>query len=255
MSRFGRLCTTQLSGTQTRVNGQRATQIQAHVLAAIEKRLEHGESAPSYRDLCKEFGWSSTGTARDHLRALARKGYINLSFPGHRQIKLRTERPFTARVPLIGRVEAGTPILADENIEGELPVPMEWASRGTNFALRVNGDSMIDAGIQKGNYLVVRQQRDADHGDIVVAAIESETTVKRLWRSGRRVELRPENPLYRPIKVQNNSSMIQGVVVGLMREYGWRGSRFLHSVENSGFSRSRKRLRPTSVRSRKLKVD
>ena len=225
------------------MNSQRPTQIQAKVLAAIEQRLEHRDSAPSYRDLCKEFGWSSTGTVRDHLRALARKGYIDLSGPGHRQVKLRVERPLITRVPLVGRVAAGTPILAEENIEGYLPVPMEWTSHGTNFALRVHGNSMIDAGIQEGDYVVVRQQVDAKHGDIVVAAIEGETTLKRLWRSSRYVVLRPENPRYSPIKVQTASSMIQGVVVGLMRTYvhGWPW--VSQPVNNSGVSRVRKRMR------------
>jgi len=182
-------------------------------------------------------------TVRDHLRALARKGHIDLSGPGHRQIKLRTERPLTARVPLVGHVEAGRPILADENVEGQLPVPMEWASRGTNFALRVQGDSMTGVGIQEGDYVVVRQQPDADHGDIVVATIQSETTLKRLWRSGRIVELRPENPRYRPIKLQSDSSMIQGVVVGLIRTYGWREPRVLQPVNGSSIYRPRKRCR------------
>src|SRR5579883_31219 len=219
------------------MNARRPTHIQGNVLAAIERRLERGESAPSYRELCKEFGWSSTGTVRDHLRALARKGYIDLSGSAHRQIKLRTERPLTACVPLIGHVEAGRPILADENIEGQFPVPMEWATHGTNFALRVHGDSMTGAGIQEGDYVVVRQQSDADHGDIVVAAIHGETTLKRLWRSGRCVELRPENPRYPSVKVQRDSSMIQGVVVGLIRTYGRRQPQGFHSVRGSKISK------------------
>jgi repressor LexA len=219
------------------VNAQRPTEIQASLLSAIERRLERGESVPTYRELCKQFGWSSTATVRDHLRALARKGYIDLSGPGHRQIKLRTERPLTARVPLIGHVEAGRPILAEENIEGQLPVPMEWVNRGSNFALRVHGDSMAGAGIQEGDYVVVRQQPDADHGDIVVATIQGDTTLKRFWRSGKRVELRPENPRYQPIKVQGDLSMIQGVIVGLMRSYSLHGSRISHSVRNSGNDR------------------
>ena len=206
----------------------RLTRIQANILAAIERRLDSGESAPSYRELREQFGWSSTGTVRDHLQALARKGYIELSGPSHRHVKLRREHPRTSRIPVVGRVAAGVPILAEENIEGHLPVPEEWAGRGASFALRVNGDSMIDAGIREGDYVVVRQRVSADNGDIVVAEIAGETTLKRFWRSGRTVVLKPENARYEPIEVRTDSSAIQGVVVGLMRNYdhgkrsGWR---------------------------------
>jgi repressor LexA len=198
----------------------RLTRKQSKILAAIERRLDAGESAPSYRELRDEFGWSSTGTVRDHLQALARKGYIELSGPSHRCLKLRTERPRSSRVPVVGRVAAGVPILAEENIEGHLPVPEEWIDRGTSFALRVNGESMIDAGIRQGDYVVVRARAIADNGDIVVAEISGETTLKRLWRSGRRVVLKPENASYKPIEVRTESSAIRGVVVGLIRDYG-----------------------------------
>jgi repressor LexA len=110
--------------------------------------------------------------------------------------------------------------LAEENIEGHLLVPEEWVDRGTSFALRVNGESMIDAGIRQGDYVVVRARVSAENGDIVVAEISGETTLKRLWRSGRRVVLKPENARYKPIEVRTESSAIQGVVVGLIRDYG-----------------------------------
>jgi repressor LexA len=216
---------------------------QANILAAIERRLDAGESAPSYRELRDEFGWSSTGTVRDHLQALARKGYIELSGSSHRRVKLRRERPRISRIPVLGRVAAGLPTFAEENIEGHLPVPEEWKQRGAAFALRVNGDSMIDAGIRQGDYVVVRPRVSADSGDIVVAEMDGETTLKRFWRSGRRVVLKPENTRYKPIEVRTDSSAIQGVVVALLRDYG-HGKRFGWldpANEDSNSSRGRKR--------------
>jgi repressor LexA len=179
--------------------------------------VDQGEPAPTYRELCAEFGWASTGTIRDHLRALVRKGHVELTGK-HRQIRLRNERAAIARVPLVGRVVAGVPVISDENIEQRIPVPAAWATRGTFFALRVAGDSMRGAGILQGDQVVVRQQSVAADRDIVVATIEGETTIKRLRLRGRRVMLVPENPRYRSIEVRAEEAIIQGVVVGLMRE-------------------------------------
>lgn len=198
----------------------RLTLIQARILAAIRRRADRGEPVPTYRDLCAEFGWSSTGTARDHLQALARKGYLELSGGrAHRQIRLREEPLAVIRVPVVGRVVAGSPITAEENVEGRIPVPAEWAGRGAHFALRVTGDSMKDAGILDGDHVIVRQQASAEDGDIVVATLEGETTLKRLRRRGRLVSLVAENPCYRPIEVRTDAAVIHGVVVGLLRGY------------------------------------
>src|ERR1700682_2274994 len=111
------------------------TTIQRRVLEALRRRADRGESAPTYRELCAEFKWASTGTVRDHLRALVRKGYLELA-GGHRQLRLREEHPLVARVPLVGRVVAGIPVISDENIEHRIPVPAAWTRRGTFFAVR-----------------------------------------------------------------------------------------------------------------------
>jgi repressor LexA len=198
----------------------RLTRIQAQVLAAIRRRLDEGAPAPTYRDLCAEFGWASTGTARDHLRVLERKGYLEL--PGgraHRQVRLTEESQPMARVPLVGRVVAGIPIIADKNVEARIPVPAEWIGRSAHFALLVSGDSMKDAGILDGDCVVVRHQTTADDGEIIVVTLDGETTLKRLRRRGRRVTLMAENTRYRPIEVQTDTAVIQGVVVGLLRAY------------------------------------
>lgn len=194
------------------------TTIQRRVLDALRRRADQAEPAPTYRDLCVEFGWRSTGTVRDHLRALAHKGYVELTGK-HRQVRLREERPNISRVPLVGRVAAGFPVVSDENIEQRIAVPAAWTRQGSFFALDVIGDSMRDAGILEGDQVVVRQRSVASDGDVVVATMEGETTIKRLRRHEGRVVLVPENTRYPLIEVRAEEAIIQGVVVGLMREY------------------------------------
>jgi repressor LexA len=194
------------------------TTIQQRVLEALRRRADHGDPAPTYRELCAEFGWASTGTARDHLRALVRKGYVQLT-GRHRQLRLREERPAITRVPLLGRVVAGAPVVSEENIEKLIPVPAAWTRQGTFFALHVTGDSMRNAGILEGDQVVVRQRSVAADGDIVVATIEGETTIKRLSLKGNGMTLVPENPQHRSIEVRAEGAIIQGVIVGLMRKY------------------------------------
>lgn len=193
------------------------TSIQAKVLDAIRRRIEHGESAPTYRDLCEEFGWASTGTARDHLKALARKGVLELSQGLARQLRVKEHSPGATRVPLIGRIVAGTPLVAEENIESRIAVPADWVKKGTHFCLRVSGESMKDAGIFEGDLVLVRKQKTAKEGEIVVATVEGETTLKRLHQQKGRSFLLPENAKFKPIEIRSESAQIQGVVVGLLR--------------------------------------
>ncbi len=200
---------------------------------------------PTYRELRDEFRWRSTGTVRGHLQALERKGYLELSGAGHRRIRL-TDRLAVKGVPLIGRVTAGSPVVAEENVERHIPVPAEWTGGGVHFALRVDGDSMVGAGICEGDYVIVRQQKDPPAGDIVVALIEDDkATVKRLVRRGSRFVLQPENPRHRPIPIDDESARVQGVVVGLMREYRGRGpSRWSpRPIDPSAASVGRRRAR------------
>ena len=199
------------------------TTIQVRVLEALRRRADKGEPSPTYRELCAEFNWASTGTVRDHLRALVRKGYVELT-GRHRQLRLCEERPSVARVPLVGRVVAGVPVISDENIEQRIPVPAEWTRKGTFFAVRVAGDSMRDAGILEGDQVIVRQRSVAADGDVVIATLDGETTIKRLRIDGSRVMLVAENPQYRSIEVRAEEAIIQGVVVGLMRAYHERGA-------------------------------
>lgn len=194
------------------------TDVQAQLVAALQRRADAGDPPPSYRTLCTEFGWASTGTVRDHLRALARKGYVQL--PGGRggRVRLRGVAPIQS-VPVIGHVAAGVPLPADEDIEGFLPVPAAWTTRGRLFALRVTGDSMKDAGILEGDHVIVRRQSVATSGEIVVVTVDGETTLKRLVLQHAQTLLVPENPRYEAIEIRTESTLIHGVVVGLLRTY------------------------------------
>ena len=176
-----------------------------------------GEPSPTYRELCSEFGWTSTATVRDHLRALSRKGYIELPQRRARAIRLKPQRPRATKVPVIGQIAAGTPVQTEQYSEGTIAAPPEWVRHGVHFAVRVSGDSMKDAGILHGDHVVARAQSHASHGDIVVATIDGETTLKRLKKRGAGWWLVPENERYPPISIKDQSTIIQGVMVGLLR--------------------------------------
>lgn len=195
------------------------TSTQAKILAYLRHFAQTGEPMPTLREICTEFGWTSTATARDHLRALAAKGEITLPGRRSRQIRVIRARSGVTHLPFIGSVVAGTPFESEQTMEGIIPVPSEWTTGGTHFVLRVVGDSMVGAGILSGDYVVVRSQERAEDGDIVVATIDGETTLKRLRSAGTVFTLIAENKKYRPIPVHSESSSVQGVVVGLLRSY------------------------------------
>ena len=195
------------------------TIVQANILSAVRQRVGRGQPPPSYRELCAEFGWRSTGTARDHLKALERKGYVQL--PGHRggRVTLRNESAATGVSPIVGRIVAGVPVGAEAMEEGHITYPIEWSGGASCFALQVYGDSMVNAGILEGDHVVVRPQKTARSGEIVAATVDGETTLKRLVKEGSTVLLVSENPYYEPITVKAESAMIHGIVVGLLRAY------------------------------------
>lgn len=165
--------------------------------------------APSIREIMEAVGLSSTATVHYHLSELNRNGSISIGSGKNRAITLHEKKG----VPIIGLVTAGQPILAVENIEGYLP----YESDGECFALRVRGDSMINAGIFDGDKVVVRPQPTAEHGQIVVALLGDEATVKRLHRKNGQIWLMPENPAYEPI--DGTQAQILGRVRAVIREF------------------------------------
>ena len=172
---------------------------------------EHGY-APTVREICNAVGLQSTATVHYHLNALRDAGLIEMDEMKKRAISL-PDAQRADRIPVVGVVTAGVPILATENIEGYIP----WDGESGCFVLRVRGDSMIGAGILDGDKVVVRPQPDAENGQIVVALLDDSATVKRLKKTGRDVWLMPENPSYEPIP--GNEAKILGRVQALIREY------------------------------------
>lgn len=172
---------------------------------------EHGY-APTVREICNAVGLQSTATVHYHLNALRDAGLIEMDEMKKRAISL-PDAQRADRIPVVGVVTAGVPILATENIEGYIP----WDGESGCFVLRVRGDSMIGAGILDGDKVVVRPQLDAENGQIVVALLDDSATVKRLKKTGRDVWLMPENPSYEPIP--GNEAKILGRVKALIREY------------------------------------
>ena len=172
---------------------------------------EHGY-APTVREICNAVGLHSTATVHYHLNALRDAGLIEMDEMKKRAISL-PDAQRADRIPVVGVVTAGVPILATENIEGYIP----WDGESGCFVLRVRGDSMIGAGILDGDKVVVRPQPDAENGQIVVALLDDSATVKRLKKTGRDVWLMPENPSYEPIP--GNEAKILGRVKALIREY------------------------------------
>ena len=172
---------------------------------------EHGY-APTVREICNAVGLQSTATVHYHLNALRDAGLIEMDEMKKRAISL-PDAQRADRIPVVGVVTAGVPILATENIEGYIP----WDGESGCFVLRLRGDSMIGAGILDGDKVVVRPQPDAENGQIVVALLDDSATVKRLKKTGRDVWLMPENPSYEPIP--GNEAKILGRVKALIREY------------------------------------
>lgn len=186
-----------------------STKQQEILVFLTEFTASHGY-APSTREICQAVGLKSTASVHYHMAELARQGLIAQDAGKKRAVSIQTARK--DQVPILGVVTAGQPILAQENIEGYLP----WEGGEGMFALRVRGDSMVNAGILSGDTVVVRPQPDADHGDIVVALLGDEATVKRLsLRDG--VWLLPENPAYSPI--DGREAVILGRVRAVIREY------------------------------------
>ena len=208
------------------------TDRQEEILKFINSYREVNGFPPTIREIARQFGMSSTFGVKKHLDALVKKGYLHIESNASRGIStLQSSEPESPtifesndifnRIPVIGRVAAGTPILAEENIEGSLVIDPTLASKsGSAFALKVKGDSMINAGIFDGDFVIVEPQKEAKTGDIVVALIEDEATVKTFERKNDKVRLLPANDNYNPIDVTNKENFsLVGRVKGIVRYF------------------------------------
>lgn len=191
---------------------------QEEVLQLIKHYIDDTGYPPTRAEIAKELGFRSANAAEEHLRALARKGAIEMVPGASRGIRLPQE---SQGIPLVGRVAAGNPILAEENIEDYCDIPSSFFSPSADYLLRVSGMSMKDAGILDGDLLAVHRMDSARNGQIVVARIGEEVTVKRFRREGNRsvVQLWPENPDFDVIEVdmRDQEFAIEGLSVGVIR--------------------------------------
>jgi len=187
------------------------------VLDFIREATRRDGYPPTVREICTQLDLSSPSTVHAHLANLERLGYLRRDPSKPRALELTDDLRPPRLLPLVGCVAAGVPLLAEQNVEEYLDVPSVLRRGDDDFVLRVQGDSMADAGILDGDFIVVHQERTAQNGEIVVALVNDEATTKRFFRDGAQVRLQPENDLYEPLVVAAESVDIVGKVVGVLR--------------------------------------
>ena len=196
---------------------EKLTPRQQQVLDLVRRHIDQTGYPPTRADIARELGFKSANAAEEHLKALARKGAIEMIAGASRGIRL----PESSGIPIVGRVAAGNPVLAQQHIEDYCDLAPSFFKPRADYLLRVQGDSMIEIGILDGDLLAVHSTPSADNGAIVVARIDDEVTVKRLHRTRHRhlLELLPENSDYQPIHVdlREQSFAIEGISVGVLR--------------------------------------
>lgn len=200
--------------------GKGLTKRQREILTYLMDSMQRRGYPPSVREIGAALGLTSSSTVHSHLAALEKKGFIHRDPSKPRAIEILKDGASQppkrmVNVPVLGRIAAGQPLLAEENIEDVFPLPRDFVREDASFILRVRGDSMIDAGIHDGDYLVIRQQPTANNGEIVAALLGEEATVKRFYRERDQVRLQPENRTMTPILTREVN--ILGKAVALIR--------------------------------------
>lgn len=198
----------------------RITKKQSEILEYIKSQILNKGYPPSVRDICVAVGLKSTSSVHAHLETLEKNGYIRRDPTKSRTIEIIDDTFNLARrevvnVPLLGRVAAGEPLLAVENVVSYFPIPSEFVPNDELFMLTVKGDSMINIGIYEGDNIIVRKTNAANNGDVIVALVDDSATVKRFYKEDDHIRLQPENDFMEPIIV--NDCEILGKVVGLVR--------------------------------------
>ncbi|NLK63707.1 MAG: transcriptional repressor LexA [Tissierellia bacterium] len=198
---------------------------QIQILQYIKDELTLRGYPPSIREICKAVGLSSTSSVHAHLNTLEEKGYIKKGTNKRRALELidvddicsNMPKKEIINLPIIGTVTAGSPILAVENIDDTLPISIDFVGNKESYVLKIKGDSMIEAGILHGDYVIVNSQHNAKNGDIVVALIGDEATVKTFYKEKDHIRLQPQNSSMDPILIKE--PYILGVVKALVRKY------------------------------------
>ena len=200
------------------------TERQRDILGFIKEFQKENGVAPTHREICDHFGFSSYGTVYKHLSLLEKKGLIRRDWNQKRGVELvekeeqREPAAGVRELPLFGYIAAGRPLGVDVSDE-TISVPEHLTTRGENYVLKVRGDSMIDDGISDGDLVIISRREQAYNGEMVVANVNGEVTLKRIYREGERVRLQPANATMSPIFAPARDVAVQGVVVGLMRRF------------------------------------
>ena len=202
--------------------GKGLTKRQREILNYVLNNMQQRGYPPSVREIGAALGLTSSSTVHSHLTALEKKGFIHRDPSKPRAIEILKDGASqppkrVVNVPVLGRIAAGHPLLAEENIEDVFPLPRDLVREDASFILRVRGESMIDAGILDGDFIVVRQQSTANNGEIVAALLGDEATVKRFYRERDHIRLQPENRTMTPILTRD--ATVLGKVVALIRRF------------------------------------
>jgi repressor LexA len=200
------------------------TEVQKAILEYVHEFHRKEGIAPTHREICERFGYSSYGTVYKHLKLLQQKGYLRRDWNQKRGIELIRAIPGgegnpERMLPYFGQIAAGRPIEAVTGNE-KVGVPAMLVNpRGDHYVLKVVGESMIDEGIHDGDFVIVQRRERAEPGEMVVALLQDDATLKRYYPEGNKVRLQPANPTMKPIRVPAKDVKVQGIVVGLMRKF------------------------------------
>ena len=201
---------------------QNITEKQKEILEYIKSEILKRGFPPAVREICEAVHLKSTSSVHSHLETLERKGYIRRDPTKPRAIEILDDsfqllRKEMVNVPIVGKIAAGSPLLAVENIESYFPIPSEYLPNAQTFLLEVQGESMINAGVLPGDHILVQQQNNAENGEMIVALIDDSATVKTFHREDGYIRLQPENDTMDPILVQETQLHILGKVIGVFR--------------------------------------
>jgi repressor LexA len=194
------------------------TKKQKDVLDFITEFIRESGVSPTQKEIQEHFGFKSLGSVQDYIKYLKDGGYLSSESHSTRGLAPATTNTNAEEIPLLGKIAAGVPIEAIEHRD-TISVPTSLLKKGTHYALKVQGESMIEEGILSGDIAIIRHQLHADNGQIVVAVVDEETTLKTYFKKSKHIELHPANHKMKPIIIDNKECEIRGILVGLLRTY------------------------------------
>jgi SOS regulatory protein LexA len=194
------------------------TRKQKDVLDFITEYVRENGYSPTQKEIQENFGFKSLGSVQDYIKYLTSGGYLNNDSHSVRGLMPSTVQQNSEEIPLLGSIAAGTPIEAIEHSD-MISVPVHMLGRGQHYALKVKGESMIEEGILSGDVAIIKHATQAENGQIVVAVVDNETTLKRFFKKAKQIELHPANKMMKPIIIKDKECEIRGLMVGLIRTY------------------------------------